>query len=52
MPRKIFRPTKMQGGNIHRPCKGKENILALFAAKSKAKIEEHESLLHLVKNHH
>lgn len=33
MPRKIFRPTKMQGGNIHRACKGKENIAMIFAAK-------------------
>lgn len=40
MPRKIFRPTKMQGGNIHRACKGKENILALFAAKSKEKAQK------------
>ncbi len=33
MPRKIFRPTKMQGGNIYRACKGKENIAMIFAAK-------------------
>ncbi len=41
MPRKIFRPTKMQGGNIHRACKGKENLLALFAAKSKSANKNH-----------
>lgn len=40
MSRKIFRPTKMQGGNIHRACNGKENILALFAAKSKEKTKK------------
>ena len=33
MPRKIFKPTKMQGGNIYRACKGKENIAMIFAAK-------------------
>lgn len=33
MPRKIFRETKMQGGNIYRPAKGKENIFALLKAK-------------------
>lgn len=33
MARKIFKPTKMQGGNIFRANKGKENIFALLAQK-------------------
>ena len=37
MPRKIFRATKMQGGNIYRPAKGKENILKLLKAKQQPK---------------
>lgn len=34
MARKIFRETKMQSGNIYRPCKGKENIIAIIKQKA------------------
>lgn len=37
MPRKIFHETKMQGGNIYRPSKGKENIVALLRRKQAQK---------------
>lgn len=37
MSRKIFRETKMQGGNIYRPCKGKENIIAIIKRKAESK---------------
>ena len=35
MSRKVFRPTKMQGGNIFRAAKGKENILQALRQKEK-----------------
>lgn len=38
MARKIFKETKMQSGNIYRPCKGKENIIAII--KQKAETEK------------
>lgn len=34
MARKIFKETKMQGGNIYRPYKGKENIKILLLSSS------------------
>lgn len=37
MSRKIFRETKMQGGNIYRPSKSKENILNVLKQKQKAR---------------
>ena len=37
MARKIFHETKMQSGNIYRPCKGKENVLALLKQKQAQK---------------
>ena len=37
MARRIFRETKMQGGNIYRPCKGKENVLELLKQKQAQK---------------
>lgn len=42
MARKIFRETKMQGGNIYRPYKGKENIIAIIKRKSESKKNEHK----------
>lgn len=35
MARKIFKPTKMQGGNIFRVAKGKENIMQALRQKEK-----------------
>lgn len=37
MARKIFHETKMQCGNLYRPCKGKENVLALLKQKQAQK---------------
>lgn len=37
MSRKIFKETKMQGGNIYRPAKNKENILKLLKQKARNK---------------
>lgn len=37
MARKIFHETKMQGGNIYRACKGKENVLALLRQRQAQK---------------
>lgn len=37
MARKIFHETKMQGGNIYRPAKGKENVLALLKQRQAQK---------------
>lgn len=37
MSRKIFKETKMQGGNIYRPAKSKENILKLLKQKARNK---------------
>ena len=42
MARKIFRETKMQGGNIYRPCKGKENIIAIIKRKAESRKNEHK----------
>lgn len=40
MARKIFHETKMQGGNIYRPYKGKENVLALLRQRQAQKGRE------------
>lgn len=42
MSRKIFRETKMQCGNIYRPCKGKENIIAIIKRKEESRKNEHK----------
>lgn len=42
MARKIFKETKMQGGNIYRPCKGKGNIIAIIKRKAESRKNEHK----------
>lgn len=42
MARKIFKETKMQGGNIYRPCKGKENIIAIIKQKAERRKNEYK----------
>ena len=42
MARKIFKETKMQSGNIYRPCKGKENIIAIIKQKEERRKNEHK----------
>lgn len=39
---KFLEKQKMQGGNIYRPCKGKENIIAIIKRKAESRKNEHK----------